>query len=136
MERRRKPPAYLVAFAMLVLGIAAFVVLIAYGSEAFDAYSRHFGTLTEAQFHRANEVMDQVHWWARTVLWFGIAPLDVVTFVLAIRARRRGAGSGAVVVAVLVVLIALALAALLALAAAMPSGGMVSWLERRGRMPT
>lgn len=125
MEPRRKVPVYLVAFAMLLLAIAAFVVLVAYGSDAFDAYSRHFGTLTEAQFHRANEIMDELHFWARNVLWFGIAPLDVVTFVLAIRARRRGAGRGAVVVAVLVVLIALALAALLALAAAMPSGGMI-----------
>ena len=43
----------------------------------------------------------------------------------ALRARGRGAGWGAVAVAVLAVLFALALAALLALAAAMPSGGMI-----------
>jgi len=125
MAPRRKWPTYWVAFAMLVLAIAAFVVLVAYGSDAFDAYTRHFGTLSEEQFHEANEVMDQLHGWTRTVLWAGIAPLDVVTFVLAIRARCRGAGAGAVVVAVLAVAIALALAALLALAAAMPSGGMI-----------
>jgi|SRR5215468_3979823 len=124
MAPRRWPP-YLIAFAMLLLAIASFVVLVGYGSEAFDAYSRHFGTLTEAQFHDANAVMDRLHAWSRAVLWAGIAPLDVATFVLAIRARRRGAGWGAVAVAVLVVLVALALAALLALAAAMPSGGMV-----------
>jgi len=125
MALRRKWPPYSVAFAMLVLAIAAFVVLVGWGTEAFDAYSRDFGTLTEEQFHRANEVMDRLHFWTRTVLWVGIAPLDVVTFVLAVRARWRGAGKGAVVVAVLVVVIALALAALLALAAAMPSGGMI-----------
>jgi len=125
MVARRRWPGYAIAFAMLLLAIAAWIVLIMWGEDAFDAYSRHFGTLTEAQFHDANALMDRLHGWGRMVLWAGIAPLDVATFVLALRARWRGAGWPAVAVAVLVVLIALALAALLALAAAMPSGGMV-----------
>jgi hypothetical protein len=125
MGPRRRWPPYLIAFALLLLALAAFVSLLAYGSDAFEAYSRHFGTLSPEQFAEANRLMDGLRWWARAVLYCAIGPLDVVTLVLAIRARRRGSGGVAVAVAVLAVLIALALAALLALAAAMPIGGMV-----------
>jgi hypothetical protein len=125
MAHWRSWPAHLVAFALWIIALAAFLIVFWRGNSAFDAYSAHFGSLTQDEFAAANETMDRLAAWTRGLLFYAIAPLEVVTLILAIRARLRGGGAGAVAIAVLVGVVGLALVALAVLAAAMPAARMV-----------